>query len=191
MPAPERTTPDAIVAAGRAIVEDRGLDALTMSAVAERVGVRAPSLYKRVGDRDALVRGIAESTVDDLGARMHAAVEQVETGAGDCPRDVLITLGHELRAFAHEYPNGFRLIFGPLSAAARPDLAALWRATRPMLDAATELAGEVHALEAARTLTAWANGFLIMELADAFRLGGDLDDAYKWGLTSIVDAMSR
>src|SRR5690606_14035453 len=187
MPAPERTTTEAIVAAGREIVEDGGLDALTMQAVARRVGVRAPSLYKRVRDRDELIRRIVEATADDLGERLRAAAKR----AGDDPRDVLVALAHDLRTFAHERPHGYRLIFGPLPPGGRPDRDVLARASAPVLEAVQQLAGEEHALEAARTVTAWANGFLCMELAGAFRLGGDLDRAYAWGITTLVDAIAR
>ncbi|MDF2575814.1 MAG: TetR family transcriptional regulator, partial [Agromyces sp.] len=47
MPTPERTTLAEIVRAGRDQLESGGPDGLTMQAVALRVGVRAPSLYKR------------------------------------------------------------------------------------------------------------------------------------------------
>ncbi|MER7457904.1 TetR/AcrR family transcriptional regulator [Micromonospora sp. NPDC126480] len=187
MPTPERTTTEAIIAAGRAIVEDGGLDALTMQAVAARVGVRAPSLYKRVRDRDELVRRIVEATVEDLGARLRAAAEST----GNDPGEALVRLALELRSFAHERPHGYRLVFGPLPPGARAEPDLLARASAPVLDAARRLAGAEHALEAARTVTAWANGFLFMELADAFRLGGDVDRAYAWGAARIVDAIAR
>jgi hypothetical protein len=44
-------------------------------------------------------------------------------------------------------------------------------------------------LEAARTITAWANGFISMELAGAFKLGGDIDRAYEFGITCLTDAL--
>jgi AcrR family transcriptional regulator len=52
---PDDLTPRAreIVAAARAILEEGGPEALSMRAIAERLGIRAPSLYKHVPDREA------------------------------------------------------------------------------------------------------------------------------------------
>jgi hypothetical protein len=47
-----------------------------------------------------------------------------------------------------------------------------------------------HALEAARTIVAWAHGFVDLELAGGFRLGGDLDRAYAFGVDTIVAGVS-
>ncbi|WP_186382724.1 TetR-like C-terminal domain-containing protein, partial [Amycolatopsis rhizosphaerae] len=74
---------------------------------------------------------------------------------------------------------------------ARPDPAALAQAADPVLHAAAALAGSDHALEAARTITAWAHGFITMELADAFNLGGDVERAYEFGIDRLADALTR
>jgi hypothetical protein len=84
------------------------------------------------------------------------------------------------RDFAHEHPESFRLIF---TAAAPQD--ALQRSADPVLRAVALLVGEEHALDAARLFTAWATGFLQMELAGSFRLGGDVDHAFDYGLHRI------
>ena len=116
---------------------------------------------------------------------------RLRAGNSVCPDCALDSLAHDLRAFAHERPHGYQLIFGPLPPGGRPDREVLARASAPVLDAVRQLAGEEHALEAARTVTAWANGFLCMELAGAFRLGGDLDRAYAWGISTLVAAIAR
>src|SRR5258705_874669 len=72
MPTPDRTSVEDIIRAGRDILESDGLGRLTMQAVADRVGVRAPSLYKRVKSRDDLIRLIAQATLQDLSERLHA-----------------------------------------------------------------------------------------------------------------------
>lgn len=173
MPTPERTSYAEIVAAGREILEHSGPAGLTMQAVATRVGVRAPSLYKRVRDRDALLTAVAEAVVDDLAVRLDSV-------GGDLPE-----LAAAYRTHAHEHPEGFRLMF----TAAAP-LSSLDRAAAPVIRATAELVGADAALDAARLFTAWATGFLQMELAGAFRLGGDVDRAFAYGLERIIAGLS-
>lgn len=182
MPTPDRTSLDAIVAAGRDILESAGLAGLTMQAVADRVGVRAPSLYKRVRNRDDLVRLITDATFHDLGDRLATTV------AGPDPRRDLAELARTMRAFAHARPAGYQLIFTPRPGG--PSVEAIRHAVEPVMRVAVNLAGEQYALEAARTLTAWANGFISMELSGAFQLGGDLDQAYEFGITRLTDALA-
>lgn len=177
VPTPQRTSLDDIVEAAREILEIDGIAGLTMQAVAERVGVRAPSLYKHLSDRDDLVRLVSEATTADLAHRLRATAEP---GVAD--------LARIFRAFAHERPAGYQLI---LSTGPRPSADALAAAIEPVLRATAELAGPEHALDAARTMTAWANGFIGMELAGSFNLGGDLEAAWEYGLERLVVALAR
>ena len=55
--------------------------------------------------------------------------------------------------------------------------------------AATKAGGDPP-LEAARLFVAFAHGFVSMELAGAFRLGGDVDRAWRTGVATIVDAVA-
>lgn len=190
MPAPERTSTEAIVAAGRAILEESGPASLTMQAVATRVGVRAPSLYKRVRDRDALLTAVAEAAIDELGSRLadsgsdSGSDSGTGTGTDNSGAD-LTSLAEVYRAFAHEHPESFRLMF---TASAPVD--ALHRASEPVLRAAAALVGEADALDAARLFTAWATGFLQMELSGAFRLGGDVGRAFDYGLRRLLAGLT-
>ncbi len=179
-PAPARTSNDAIVAAARRILETDGLSAVTMRSVAEMVGVQGPSLYKRVPDRAALLRAVADGVVDDLARTLALATE-----TGD-PEADLRTVADAYRTFVHEHPNGYRLLFADLPSGASPDPARLAALADPILRAMTALSGAPATLEGARTMVAWAHGFVTMELAGAFRLGGDLDTAYAFGIETIL-----
>ncbi|MGV9350173.1 TetR/AcrR family transcriptional regulator [Streptomyces spiralis] len=173
MPTPEKTSLPRIVAAGRDLLEEHGPDGLTMQRVAARVGVRAPSLYKHVRDRAALVAAVAQDALETLGARLATTDGSLEQ------------LVYGYRAFAHERPQCFRLLLGGL---ASPE--ALEQAAAPLLTASRELVGEEEALAAARLVTAWATGFIQMELAGAFRLGGDPEHAFTFGLTRLRRALA-
>jgi len=184
MPAHARTSVEQIVAAGRTVLEAEGLDGLTMQAVAMAVGVRPPSLYKRLRDRGDLIRLIATDVADELGS----TVEAVATGH-DARAD-LRAIASAYRAYAHAHPQAFDLLNAPLPEAWRPDTAVTVRSSAAILRVAGALAGPGHALEAARTAVAWANGFVRMELSGAFRLGGDVDAAFSFGLEHLTEALA-
>jgi AcrR family transcriptional regulator len=182
-PAPARTSTDAIVAAARGILEAGGLASVTMGSVADAVGVKGPSLYKRVPDRAALLRAIAESVIDDLGRTMSRATES------DDPRADLRAAAVAYRAFVLRNPNGYRLLFTDLGDG-NPDASALAALGEPVVHAVARLTGSSDALEGARTFVAWGHGFVSMELAGAFRLGGDIEAAYAYGIEAILDGVS-
>ncbi|MDY0914232.1 TetR/AcrR family transcriptional regulator [Rathayibacter festucae] len=176
MPTPERTSLDAIVRAAAEILEEEGLAGVTMQAVAQRVGVRAPSLYKRVEGRDTLLRLVAEAALGEVAARVDPLEDAEE-------------LADALRAFGRERPAAFLLVMAP--APGTPVARQEFRdaASASVLRVAARLAGEEHALEAARTLTAWATGFVGMEINGAFTLGGDVESAWRFGLSRVVAAL--
>jgi AcrR family transcriptional regulator len=177
MPTPDRTSLDAIVLATRDLLEKDGLAGLTMQAVAHRVGVRAPSLYKRVQSRDKLIQLVAEASLIELAGRLNSAPN-------------LLQLASRFREFGHERPAAFQLVMMPGAGipVARPEFGVAVSAA--ILRLAGTLAGADHALEAARTLTAWAAGFISMELNGGFKLGGDVERAWEFGVARIVEAIA-
>lgn len=184
-PAPARTSNAEIVAAGRALLEAGGLDAVTMQAVAAGVGVRAPSLYKRFPSRGALIAAIATATLEELGEHLVPLSHEPDAAAG------LRELALAYRSFAWANPRAFELLSMNLPFDWRPSVEDTARATAPVLTLAERLVGREQSLEAARLITAFANGFIAMELAGAFRLGGDLDGSYRYGVDALVDTLAR
>ena len=111
------------------------------------------------------------------------------TESGD-PRRDLRAAAAAYRAFVRANPNGYRLLFTDLTDE-NPDASSLAGLGTPVVDAMTRLIGAANALEAARTFVSWAHGFASMELAGGFRLGGDLDAAYAFGIESILAGVSE
>ena len=185
MPAPAQTSTDAIVAAGRRLMEERGADALTMRDVADAVGVRAPSLYKRVRDRTDLFRLILEDVTDELTESMDAAA-----GSGDPVAD-LRAMASAYRGFAHANPAAWALLNGPQWQSIPGTTERSVRSSAPVLRTIAVVAGEQDALAAARTLVPWVQGFITMELSGAFHLGGDIEDAWRFGLDRLLAAIRQ
>jgi AcrR family transcriptional regulator len=183
-PARARTSNEHVVAAGRELLEAGGLEAVTMLAVADRVGVRAPSLYKRFADRGALVAAIGASALEDLARGLEPPTQDPD------PSNGLRGIAAAFRAFAHRNPRTYELLFMNLPPGSRPPAELNVKASAPLLQVAERLVGKERALEAARLVTAFAHGFVSMEITGAFRLGGDVDEAYRYGVDALVDALT-
>jgi AcrR family transcriptional regulator len=172
----EPLTPRArqIVVAARELLEQEGAAALTMRRLAERLGIRAPSLYKHLPDKTALEAAIIATGFEDTAVALEAALEAA-LAAGAEP---LAALAVAYRAFALDHPHLYRLMTDqPL----RRDLLPAGvedRAAAPLLRAA---GGD---LDKARAVWAFAHGMIMLELAGRFPPGADLDAAWQQGITA-------
>src|SRR4029077_4960690 len=82
-PARARTSSEAVVAAARDLLEQGGLEAVTMQAVADAVGGRAPALSKRFDGRAALITAVADDAATELGVELIPALREAD------PRDAV------------------------------------------------------------------------------------------------------
>jgi len=95
-----------------ALVDERGLAAMSMRAVAERVGLTSMALYPYVGGKDALLDGLVDLLNVELGIAY-----------GDDPADIdwrerLRALGRAVRALARAHPGAYPLMLTRPSAGA-------------------------------------------------------------------------
>jgi AcrR family transcriptional regulator len=110
-----------------ALVDEHGLAAMSMRAVAERVGLTSMALYPYVGGKDALLDGL----VDLLNLELVAITQPVTAGPADPDwRHRLLALGRAVRALAHAHPGAFPLLLNRAAAGASTSwLTAALRAT--------------------------------------------------------------
>lgn len=180
MPAPQKVSTDQLIAAIRALAEREGVDAVTMSSIAAAVGIQAPSLYKRAANRHELLALAA----DDVAYELTTALRDLAARLDD-PADVLAESARALRKLAARSPQCVTLLFGPQDPAAAPSPSSVAPAIDVLLTSLRAL-GHADPLPAARTLTAWAYGFCLMENSNGFRQGGNLDVAFEHGLAAVL-----
>jgi AcrR family transcriptional regulator len=112
---------DDILAAAAAILDETGDEhAVTLRAVARRVGISAPSIYPHFGNREemllALTRDAFRSLADHLAAAASgaspASVEPSAPGAASVDAAArLFAVGEAYLSFAAAHPERYRLMF--------------------------------------------------------------------------------
>lgn len=96
----ERTNPEAIVAAAIAIIDDEGLDALTVRRLAAELGVAPMTVYSYVRGKEEILDLVVDRVAADI---------VLPPTEGDW-RERARELGHSLRAALLAHPGGTRLI---------------------------------------------------------------------------------
>nr|WP_308800893.1 TetR/AcrR family transcriptional regulator [Streptomyces polyasparticus] len=164
-PTTDRLTPRKreIVTEARALLEEHGAAALTMRALADRLGIKAPSLYKHFPDKAALELELIVLSLQETGEALEAAA------------DSLPSLMKAYRAYALAHPHLYRLnTERSLPREALPEgLEA--RAAAPLLRVC---GGDV---DMARAAWAFAHGMVILQLNDRFPADADLTAAWEAG----------
>lgn len=180
-----RLTPHTVVAEAAALADEHGLDAVTLSAVARRLGVRTPSLYSHVRDHAALLDGVSATALADLSARVAEAV------AGRAGRRALEGLAGAHRSFARECPGRWESLqrrVGP-AAVGSPGARTIVTLTDAVLRGYDLPPTErVHAT---RLLGSTINGYLTLERIGSFDHSEPAPDASWDRAVDALDALLR
>ena len=155
-----------IVAAARELLEREGPDALSMRRIAERLGIRAPSIYKHLPDKQALENALISEGFEEAAIVFESALED---------HDPLLAIALAYRRYAQEHPHLYRLMTERPLQRERLAAGAEERAALPLV----QVAGDN---DAARALWAFAHGMTILELNGRFPPDADLDAAWNYGL---------
>jgi AcrR family transcriptional regulator len=172
----------ALVGVAADLADEVGLPELTMGLLAQRLGVRPPSLYKHVASLADLRHRIATLAMTQLGDTVRDAI------GGRAGRDALAALAKAFRAFAAEHPGRYAATVGarftgpddPLLAASTRVFDAIVAVLRGYGLGADEM---THAI---RTLRSMLHGFASLEAADGFQWTGDPDETFEW-MIAFVD----
>ena len=174
--------PASVTEAGAMLADEIGFAQLSMGLLAERLGVKTPSLYNHVDNLADLIHRIAVLAATELG---DALLDAIQGRAGS---DALIVAAQAMRAYVKEHPG--RYAAGNAVQPAGPDDPLTTAITRLLGSLSAVLRGyqldpaqEIHAL---RMLRSMLHGFATLEVEGGFRFDTDVDDSFTW-MVDLID----
>ncbi|HEX7463243.1 MAG TPA: WHG domain-containing protein [Dermatophilaceae bacterium] len=165
-----------VVTAAAGLADEAGYTELTMGLVAQRLGIRTPSLYKHVGDLADLRRRVATQAVTELGEAVRGALQ------GRSGLDALTAMLTAIRAYVTAHPGRYAATTGQ-QLTGRDD---------PLVTATSRLLGSIAAMlrgygiadtemdHAIRTLRCTIHGFAALQADDGFQWSADPDETFDW-----------
>lgn len=177
--------PASVTEAGAVLADEVGFDRLSMGLVAERLGVKTPSLYKHVDSLADLRHRIAVLAATELGDALRDATQ------GRADLDALTASAQTLRTYARRHPGRYAALNS--SRLTRYDDPLVLARGRLLDSFAAVLHGyrldpgqEIHAL---RMLRGMMHGLATLEAAGSFQIDTDVDDSFAWIVSFIDDGL--
>jgi AcrR family transcriptional regulator len=174
MPARPGLDRDIVVRAAAELYDASGGAGVRLKDVADRLGVKTPSLYNHIRGQDELLRDIALYGVKQL----EMCISRAAIGkSGD---DAVLATARAYREFAHQHPGIYQLT----QRAPAPDDDVLQAASAEILEVLHLVlleyglsdAEEVHAIRALRSLV---HGFVSLEICNGFGLPVSIDESFE------------
>jgi len=168
------------------MADEAGLARLTLVALAERLGVRQPSLYKHIRSTDGLRRSIA------LRAKNELADVLARATAGRAGDQAIMSMAHAYRAWALEHAGRYAAAQNTPAPEDADDEVASSNLMRVILDV---IAGyqlrEEDAVDAIRIMRAALHGFVTLEAEGHFGLPVDVERSFDRLVGSLTMVLSN
>lgn len=167
------------------VADEVGLKNLTLAAIAPRLGVRMPSLYKHVAGMDALQRLVA------IRAKTELADVLARAAAGKAGSQALTAMFRACRTWAEDHPGRYAATIRAPDAADNEDI----EASNAILEIALAGLAGYHltgddAIDAVRALRATLHGFISLEQAGGFGLPADVDRSFDRIISALAQTFS-
>jgi AcrR family transcriptional regulator len=184
-----RLDKNAVLQAAADLVNAEGSDALTLSKLAEKLGIQTPSLYNHIEGLPGLQRKLAVMNARLLADRLS------EAAIGKSGSNLFMEVSQAFRDYVKEYPG---LYMSTLRSSG----------TQPVLDEALQHEEEralkvglavmssiglqaedgVHGLRAFRSMV---HGFATLEIAGGFGLPQDCDESFRRLVLAMVAGLQK
>lgn len=156
------------------IADTEGLDSVTLTAVAQRLGVQKPSLYNHIKGLTDLRRGLTLFGTNQLRIRI------MEAAMGQARADAILAISAAYRTFAHERPGLYQATLLSWDHQDNPQVQA---AIKELMEVLKKVLGAyrlqnndlVHAQRGLRSLM---HGFVTLEASGWFTQPVARDESY-------------
>jgi AcrR family transcriptional regulator len=175
-----------VISEAAELVDEVGWDQLTMASVADRLGVRLPSLYKHIGSLDDLRRGIGLLALAEL--RDVLASAAIGRSGPDALREVALAYGAYARAHPGRYASTIAAP-GP-GEVERTELGERVLEVVFAVLAGYGLAGD-DAVHATRVMRAALHGFVTLETGGGFGMPQDIAVSYEYLIVTLDESLAR
>lgn len=177
---------DRVVAAAEQIADEVGLSHLTLAALAARLGVRQPSLYKHIDGTAGLRRSISIRAKVELGDVLGRAA------IGRSRDEAIEAMSRAYRNWALEHPGRYQAAQRAPEPGDEDDEIASAAVVRICTDvlAGYDLRGD-DAIDAVRAFRSALHGFVTLETGGAFGLPVDIDRSFDRLVSGLGTAFAR
>ncbi|MET7457314.1 WHG domain-containing protein [Streptomyces sp. NPDC005574] len=174
--------PATVVSAGAKLADEVGFDGLTMGLLAERVGVKTPSLYKHVASLEALQHGIANQAKRELTDAI------ARSAVGKSGPDAVRACADTWRRWVLDHPGRYAAtVRAPTADDDEEDRRVANEGLQVLYDV---LAGfelrQTRRIDAARVLRSALHGFATLESAGGFGLPRDVDRSFGFLVDTLI-----
>ena len=173
-------TPDKVVASAITLADTDGLEAVSLSVLADSLGVRVPSLYKHVDGLPDLQRRMAAEGMSSLASALDRAAE------GPRNRDALVSIAQAYRRFARIHRGQYQALIRPLKAG-EDEVEPAQR----IIDLMTRVVGDYKlggddAVHAVRGVRAALHGFVLLEAAGGYGHSATVEASF-YSMVAMLD----
>lgn len=165
-----------VVAAGADLADEAGIDGVSIAALAARLGVKPPTLYKHIDSLQDLRHRIATLSMTEFGELLRDNLQ------GCSGRDALEAAFTTMRAYIVKHPGRYAATIGARFLG--PEDPLLISGTRVVNSIRAVLAGygipEDRLDHTVRALRCSVHGFALLQATDGFQWGNDQDESFAW-----------
>jgi AcrR family transcriptional regulator len=175
-----------VVEAAARLVDEEGIEQLSLGHLAERLGVRTPSLYNHIAGLPGLKHDLALYCLRDVLNRLLRAT------IGKSRAEAIFAFADAYRAYARETPGRYALTLQ----APAPFDQELQTVSQQIIEVALAILApyklsEEEAIHAIRSLRSIVHGFISLEAAGGFAMPVDLDASFHWLINVFVAGLDR